>query len=296
MGGSGWVVTRAEAHAAGLDDRAIGRRLAGGLWQRVFHGVYATHSGPITPDQRQVAALAYLGAGAMLTGQSALCRHGLRAADERGLVHVLVPDATRGRPGGFVVVTRTGRPPRNPDLLNGMCVAPVVRAVVDACRRLRSLDRVRALVAEAVQRDLCTVGSLAEELAQQPSAGTRLARQALAEVGANAHSVPEITLARRLRAAGVRGFAQNADIRDDAGRWLARGDFVWRTHRAVAEVDSVAYHLSPADQWHTQRRHNRLEAAGWAVLHYAPHRIRTDPAAVVAEIAAFLAIRARLIS
>lgn len=289
-------MTRTEANAAGVTDQAIGRRVASGRWQRVFRGVYATHSGPITPDQQHAAALAYLGAGAMLTGQSALGRYGLRAADERGLVHVLVPDATRGRPGGFVVVTRTGRPPQPPDRVDGMDVAPVSRAVVDACRRLRALDRVQALVAEAVQRDMCTVSSLAEELAQHPSAGTKLVRLVLKDVGANAHSVPEITLARRLRAAGVRDFEQNAEICDDAGLWLARGDFVWRTRRAVVEVDSVAYHLSPADQWRTQQRHNRLEAAGWGVLHYAPHRIRTYPAAVVTEIIAFLAIRTRLVS
>lgn len=290
------VLTRAQANDAGVSDHVIARRVESGRWQRLLRGVYVTHSGPVSPDQRRTAALAYLGPGAILTGHSALGRHGLRAADERGRVHVLVPDARRGQPGSFVIVSRTNRPPDPPDYVEGMYLAPVSRAVVDACRRMRELNQVRALIAESVQCGLTSVGALAEELDRAPPTGTRLPRQVLAEVGSNAHSVPEIELSLVLRGAGLTEPEQNADVHDDAGRWLARGDFVWRAYRAIVEVDSVAFHLAPEDQWRTQERHNRLEAAGWAVLHYSPKRVYADAATVVAEISALLAARARLLN
>lgn len=289
------VVTRAEAIAAGVSDRAITRRVASGQWQRLLRGVYATHSGPVSPDQRRTAALAYLGPGAMLTGQSALCRHGLRSAREGGRVHVLVPAAYHGKPGGFVHVTSSTRPPECPVLVDGMRLAPVPRALIDGCLRMRSLNPVRALVAEAVQRGLCTVPALVAELELAPSAGSRLLRTVLTEVATGAHSVPEIELGIAMRVAGLPGFEQNADVYDAAGDWLARGDFVWRAYQAIVEVDSIAFHLAPADQWHTQERHNRLEAAGWAVVHYSPARLRAEPTRIIAEISAFLKARRRLL-
>jgi very-short-patch-repair endonuclease len=287
------VVTRGQALATGLSDHAIRHRLRTGRWQRLLRGVYLTASGAPTSDQLHSAALAYVGNGAMLTGLSALARHGVRAAGNPRYVHVLAPDHLRVRSTGFVLVTRTTRPPEPTDYVDGMTVAPVARAVVDACLRLVDPDRVRAVVAEPVQRWLCSVADIADWLALAPSRGSALTRRALEEIQLGAHSAAEAKVGRLLRLAGIQPFEQNVEVHAVDGTRLARGDFVWRELRAVLEVDSIAYHLSPDDQRRTQQRHNRLQAGGWAVLHYAPAAIRDNPDKVVAEVRAFLAVRAR---
>lgn len=68
---------------------------------------------------------------------------------------------------------------------------PVTRAVVDACRDLQSLNPVRGLLAESIQRRLTTVAALTVEISSGGSAETRLIRQVLSEVADGARSVAE---------------------------------------------------------------------------------------------------------
>ena len=70
--------------------------------------------------------------------------------------------------------------------------------------------------------------------------------------------------------------------------FLARPDAWWAKAGVAVEVDSREWHLSPSDWDRTQARHALMSAHGILVLHYAPRRIRTDGAAVVAEIRAAL--------
>ena len=66
--------------------------------------------------------------------------------------------------------------------------------------------------------------------------------------------------------------------------FLAQPDAWWAEAGVVAEVDSREWHLSPEAWLRTQRRHDLMSAHGIIVQHYAPSRIRTDGAGVVAEI------------
>ena len=54
----------------------------------------------------------------------------------------------------------------------------------------------------------------------------------------------------------------------------------------AAEVDSREWHLSPHDWERTLARHARMSAYGILVLHFTPGRIRGEPLAVAADIAA----------
>ena len=50
------------------------------------------------------------------------------------------------------------------------------------------------------------------------------------------------------------------------------------------EVESREWHLSPEDWDRTLRRSTRMSALGINVMHFTPQRIRTEAAAVAAEI------------
>ncbi len=117
---------------------------------------------------------------------------GVRAAASYRDRHVLVPHQRRkqARPG--VVVERTRNLPAARTSRQGLPLAPVARCSIDAARQLddRASD-VRELVAEVVQRRLCTVKELTDALAAAANQRSALPREVLGEVQAGVRSVAE---------------------------------------------------------------------------------------------------------
>ena len=66
--------------------------------------------------------------------------------------------------------------------------------------------------------------------------------------------------------------------------FIGSPDAWWPDAGVAGEVDSREWHFSPADWERTQTRHARMSAHGIIVLHYAPRRIRSDPAGLIAEL------------
>jgi hypothetical protein len=167
--------------------------------------------------------------------------------------------------------------------------------VADAARWLTDLGEVRAVVAGAVQRGLCPVERLVEELEQGPRQGSALLRRALAEVADGVRSAAEARLHALIKRAGLpmpmfnpRLFAGPA--------FLAVPDCWWPDAGVAAEVDSRAWHLSPREWERTLARQARMAAAGIIVLHFPPNRIYSEPKEVIAEIRSALAAgRGRLL-
>jgi hypothetical protein len=184
------VIAKGQALGCGLTMKAVRYRLRPeGPWQRLLPGVYVAQTGTPFEDQRDMAALLYAGPSGVLTGPAALRRHGITVSGNA--VDVVVPEDVRRADAGFVRLHRTSRLPR------GFCVAGEIRyalpprAVADAARWLTDIGEVRAVVAGAVQRGLCPVERLVEELRQGPRQGSALLRRALAEVGDGVRSAAE---------------------------------------------------------------------------------------------------------
>jgi very-short-patch-repair endonuclease len=167
--------------------------------------------------------------------------------------------------------------------------------VADYALQLRWLDDVRAVVAEAARRGLCSVDEVAVELDAGPRHGSALLRRALADVAGGAWSAPEARAARLLRAAGIPPFEQNTRIELPGGRHYVV-DFLWRELHAILEIDSVEHHLDPADWAATMDRHLALETLGFSVAHRPPSAVRDHPQRFVHEISAWLASRAALLA
>ncbi|MBA3250777.1 MAG: hypothetical protein H0T66_10845 [Geodermatophilaceae bacterium] len=287
------VLTPATAAALGITRHGIAHRIGTGRWQPLLPGVYLTHGGTPHPDERNAAALAFAGRGAVISGTVALRHHGVKASPARcSRTLVLVPPQTARTSSGFVHIRRTHLVPIRPVLIGGLAFAALPRAIVDACLGLRSRSTVRAIVAEAVQRQRCSLADLASELDRSARRGSLFLRAAVEEVGLGAWSAPECDAGDLLRRAGLPAFEHNVVVCDDEGRWLACGDVVWRRLRAILEVDSREHHADP-DAWErTLARHNRLAAAGWAALHYPPRVISADPSGFVRQVRQWLTVRA----
>jgi hypothetical protein len=279
----GDLITRAQALSSGMTESALQARIRpGGRWKVVLPGVYLAHDGRLAGAQREIAAILYAGDGSVISGQTALVRHGVRVPVP-DVVDVLIPHDRRRQSTEFVQIHRTLRMPERPWASDGLLWAPVARAVADAVRGEPDLRQVRATVAAAVQQGRCTVGQLAAELRDGPMRGSAALRTVIKEVAAGAASGVEIDFQRLIKASGLPEPVYNASLYV-GGEFLARPDAWWKDAGVAGEVDSREWHLSPADWQRTTARHAKMSANGIIVLHFTPQTIRTRPAEVMAQL------------
>jgi len=255
----------------------------GGRWQRILPGVYAVTTGTVTPDQRAMAALLYVGPKSMLTGAVAVRRHRLRCA---GLneVDVLAPTDVRVQSKAFVRVIRTGRMPEKCYRTRAIRFALLHRAIADAARSMTSLGDVRAIVAEAIYHGGCDLASLITELNEGPIVGSRFYRVALREAGVGIRSAAEGNLKTLIDRSGLEEPMYNAELYAADGTFLGIADAWWQRASVVAEVDSRQYHLSPDDYERTVMRHNCIAAHGINLLHFLPSTLKSEPRTVIANL------------
>ncbi len=287
------VISQEQALTCGMSPSAIRHRCReAGPWQVLLPGVCLAHTGAPTDDQREMAALLYGGRRAILTGPAAARRHGVRAA-RADLVDVLVPLTTGKRDTGFVRLHRTARMPERVCVAGEISYTLPSRAVADAARGLTDLGRVRALVADSVQRGVCSVPWLAEELVAGPVRGSARLRRVLGEVADGVRSAAEADLRAAIRRGRLpcplfnpRLFAGQA--------FIGIPDCWWPDAGVAAEADSREWHLSPGDWEQTLARHARLSSYGIIVLHFTPGQVRDQQSHVISRIRAAIAIgRAR---
>ena len=290
------VIGRDQALACGLTPSGLQHRLKlGGPWRRLLPGVYLTTTGPVSVEQREMAALLHAGPYGVLTGMAAARRHGF-TVPENGPVDVIVPLRVRRQGVGFVRIQRTARMPADVFVAGEVRYVRPERAVADAARGLTVERDVRALVAQALQEHRCSIDQLVMELARGPRRGSALFRAALEDVRAGVRSAPEGDLRRLIQRGKIPMPVFNARLYA-GGTLIAIVDAWWEEAGVGAEVDSKAYHYSAGDWQRTMARHDRLVARGVLLLHFTPRQIRSAPEEVAAQIRAALAAgrdRARL--
>ncbi len=283
------IITRAQAIACGLPHSTIDYKIrSGGPWQMLLPGVYLTVTGTATQEQRETAAVLYAGPKSVITGPCAVRRHRLRSPGPNS-VDVLVPPGVRRQDADFVRLHRTGRMPRTWFATGPVRFAEVPRAVADAARQFSTYEDVRSVIYEAVQRRACTVGKLITELNEGPSNRTSLFRAVLTEVIDGVRSGAEADFRLLLTRSRVPEPMYNAKLYTLDEIFIAMVDAWWGEAGVAAEVDSRAYHLSPAAQDRDRNRHDTLIAHGVFPLHFSPRRIKHEGEGVAAEIAAAIA-------
>lgn len=277
------VIGRDGARLLGFTDRMIERRLQTGQWRRLLPRTYLT-ADTVTGVDRCDAALLFAGPGAALSGAAALREWGVRSVSVPSRVLVVVPPENRIDSSAWVHVRRTWR--TTEVCSSGRRRVLPARATADRAIEMTRIDDVRALVARVVADGHSTVELLAAELERGPRRGSALFRRALAEVCDGAASAPEARAASILRRAKLGGFEQNARIELSDGRCYV-ADFLWRELNAILEIDSVEYHLGPAQWRATMDRHLALSTLGYSVVHRPPSALR-DAAAFADAVGSWL--------
>jgi len=209
------LLTRAQCLGLGMTPDAIRWFLRSGRWQRVHHGVYATHVGPLDWSARVSAALLYCGDGAVASHRTAARLHGLLDQNPH-TIEVLIPaDRRVTRPGQIGLGTR---------IASGTRIAPDTQITVATCadiaRRTATspwparttvedtvldmaehgdADNAIAWLTKACQRHRTTTARLAQALDQRSRHRWRdLLVDALGDVAGGVESVLEYRYVRRV--------------------------------------------------------------------------------------------------
>ncbi|MBB5893150.1 hypothetical protein [Kutzneria kofuensis] len=255
----------------------------GGGWTRLLTGVYLLTGGSPTRRQMVRAALLRAGPGSALTGVEAAHRHGVRRLPTDDSVHVLVPNARALASQSFMVVERSRRP-WSARLADGFPLVSVERALVDAARREQRLDVVRAMLADGLQRGLCTVASLTDEVVVRRLRGTAIVRTVLSEVSDGVRSAAEAWARSLVHGSNLPAPAWNVALRTADGRSLGVVDAWWDDVGLAWEIDSLEFHLTPDGYARTMRKHSALASAGVLVVHTLPSQLQRDTAAVLRDL------------
>lgn len=286
------VATHAHLVAAGVSLSTVSYRIRpNGRWQRLLPGVVLMHSGTPTWREKLLGALGYAGEEAVLTGLAALQLYGLRTA-RTSTVHLLVPHRQRRQGHGYVMVERTRRLPDASKLVfvEGLAVAPLARAVVDACRRMANRNAVRNLVSDAVQNHGLRIEDLQRELRSSARQRTALAQAVLEEMDAGVRFAAEARARELIARHDLPQPLFNVDVLTSCGRVIVRPDGYFPQLACGYEIDSRRWHLSPDAYEATTRRRGYAARFGVLLLSVTPSRVFDDPDGFLADLQGLLGI------
>jgi hypothetical protein len=220
----------------------------------------------------------------VITGAAALRYHRL-PAPERALIEVLVPVKVQRQSVSDVSLHRTARMPTWIYGPPHRRYATPARAAADTARWVADLREARAVIAGAVQNRAAAVSEIEEELRQGPIRDSALLRIVLSEIRDGARSAPEAEFRVLIKKARLPMPLFNPTLFLASGEFLARPDAWWPDAKVAIEIDSKHWHMNPEAWERTMDRHGRLGEHAIVTLHFTPHKLRSDPAFVMAKMA-----------
>lgn len=297
------VVTHAQLRSHGVPAaEASAQCRPGGPWQHLLPGVVLLHPGPPTSEERLHAVLLYAarerttgvpvqpGADGhpdsayrevMISGPAALTLHGFSSTPPLPSLEtfdVLVPRMRRLRSAGFARVIRTAALPR-PELVTGLPVAPVPRALADTVASPADADTVRRLLTEAVRGGHCEPAAVVRALTAAKLLNRPHVVDAVDSLLAEGRALAESRLYRMVRDHGLPDPCWNVGLRLPGGPHLGAVDAYWPDHAVAVELDTRAPRpgRGPADEdvWaeHSRKREH-LERLGITVVLLTPRGLR----------------------
>ena len=275
------IVNRRQLAAIGIDDSAIGRRVARGRIHRVHQGVYAVGHPKLTMEGRWTAAVAACGQGAVLSHLDAAALW--RIYDGVGArVHVTV--ATSRRVTGLWIHRSRKLDRDDVTVKDGIPVTTVARTLVDLSDVL-GRERVLRAVREAELLRLLDFEAL--DAAVQRAHGRRRLRvlkEALAihVPGQIVRDELEHRFLELIREAGLPAPETNVKLKARARRYEI--DCLWRQHRVAVELDGRAAHARTTAFEPDRRKDAALTAIGLRPLRFTWHRVTTEGTEVIAEL------------
>jgi predicted transcriptional regulator of viral defense system len=177
----GGYFTAEQAHEAGFSVRLLQHHADSGRFRRIHRGVYRLRDYPSSPHDEVMAALMVVGAGAVVSHESALDLLGLSDVIPDA-IHLTVPRTKRHAPDlPDVVVHTTTRHLDKRDVVvrEGIRVTSPMRSILDAAEAGVGPEQIEAAIRDAEQRGLLTYRQLVEAAHARPSRVQRLVANAM---------------------------------------------------------------------------------------------------------------------
>ena len=285
------IADRDQALRAGLSRWQVEHRLASGTWQRVYPGVYATFSGPLSREARLWAAIRRAGPGAVLSHETAAEVHGIADAPLGSVIHVTVPLArrpTQHRPTRGILVHRSGQ---SQTQFLGPFMLPrttVEDTVLDLVAAAPTFDRAYSWIARAVSKKLVTVAMLRATLARRRRVRWRQwVVDALEDTENGVYSSLERRYAKDVeRAHGLpRSEHQTRRLLD--GKVQYRDNW-YPGYNVVVEIDGPDYHQNERAQLDKDRDNRNLALDGVKTHRFGPVGVTEHACQSAALVAATL--------
>lgn len=263
------LLTRGQAHEAGLSPDAIKRRVKAHLLIPLLPGVFRLAGVPRSWHQRAMATHLWAGESSLICGHAAAALNRLDGFSLPNVIDVWTPRSLK-TPSRLVVVHR-GRAIEIDDRasVNGIPVLTPVRALIDIASITRE-ERVEIALEDLLHRRLARPQQIADRLGRlapnYPGRGVLLELLALRGSAPPAESGLEVRVIRMLREEDFPPPIRQRVI-DDDGNFVGRVDLVYPDQRLILEVDSFRHHSGRDPFERDRQRINALGAMGWVVLH-----------------------------
>lgn len=280
------VVTTRQLLGLGFTRREIVRRKQGGLLAKRYRSVYSVGPGELDLSGRFMAAVAYAGEDAVLSGPAA-ASHNELAEWRGGLIDVTVPRRVQAQPG--LRIHRCSLPPDERGFWRNVPVTTTGRTLLD-CAATCTVREIELMLNEAFRKGLPLKPLPSLLLTRHQGSrgvGTLGAAVTAFEGGPTPTRSPlEERYLDLLDRHGIPRPLTNHPIPTGIG--VLTVDCCWPDQRLVIEIDAPSTHGARPSMLNDRRRDRALILAGWT-----PGRLMEedlgDEAALAAEITALLA-------
>jgi hypothetical protein len=263
----GGVFARWQAIDLGFSHYAVARRLEAKEWRRVFGTVLAQTGSVLGPASMEWAAYLACGPNSVLSGPSAIRKHGLDVETKaEGTCWVTVPAERHVRLPSSVRTIREAVDAQDVIEVDGMRVTSVPRSIVDTLRVVP--DRVgRPILDWALLQSWITLDELdLRVLTLTGRRGVGRLRRHLVRVRDGARSEAERRLHKII--ADIPGWVAGHEVVDRTGRLVAVLDVAFPDVRLAVEIDGLAFHSRPRRFQADRTRQNALTRLKWRILRY----------------------------
>jgi predicted transcriptional regulator of viral defense system len=287
------LVTLPQLQSLGLGRSGVSRRARNGRLYRVHRGVYAVGRPHLTRHGHWMAAVLACGPKAVLSHRSAAALHGIRQ-DNRAKTDVSVSSASaRSRP---TIDVHTSVTLKAADIttVDAIPCTTVARTLVDLGDVVSRRAVERAVGQAEVLRvfDGRAVNDALARAGRRQGAGTlRAVLESYKEPTLTETGIEERFLAL-CRKATLPSPAVNAWITTSDGVSY-KADFLWRSHKLIAETDGRDVHTTRKAFEHDRLRDQRLTLSGFTVVRFTWRQVVEEPRRVAVALRGLLARLAR---
>lgn len=211
-----------------------------GAWQQPVRGIYLTHNGPITPDERDLIAVKICGKGAALAGLSAL-RHDGFTGFEALMPTVVQPPGSSTPPYEDVIPhwsiwldeadVHPSREPRR---------TRPARSLLDAASWASSDAQARVIIIAGVQQGLVRTRMLREALERRGACRRRaLIVESILDAHGGIQALPERDFRESCRRLGLPSPSHQTPVKGADGRYYL--DAGWDEYGVAVEIHGIPH-------------------------------------------------------